>query len=255
MKKKDLVRIFILVLGALSGCAPKPIASPPSYMKVLESLSTRTTSLSTFYAEGKITVETPSYAHTGAITVYLKRPDTLYLLIQGPFGLKIGAGLFTRSSFTFYNSIQNKLITGVPSEENIERILNVPLTFDDLLNVFVGGSLVQDDQRPPDDIQTDPEWFIFTYANSHGMRKYWIDPSTTTLSRVHIYDSWNNLLLEQTYKNFHEIQSLKVPYSIQLVYVPNNQRIALSYSSVSTQTLLSKQLQVTYPDNAEHIRW
>ncbi|MCX7984622.1 MAG: DUF4292 domain-containing protein [Bacteroidetes bacterium] len=237
------------------GCAPEQITQRFSYTNFLEIYSTRSLTLSPFFAEGKLTVETPSFAHTGSFTVYLKRPDTLFLLIQGPFGLKIGSGLFTPTSFMFYNSIQNQLITGAPTIENLSRIFHIPLTFNDLLDMFVGGSLFTDDRRPPDDVSFEPELTILTYSDAHGIRKYWIDNSTHQLHRVQIYNSTNSLLLEQTYKNFHDVQSTKVPYSIQVVNVPNNQRIALSYSTVSTQNHWSKSFQVTYPENAERIRW
>ena len=93
----------------------------------------------------------------------LQKPDSVLINLQGPFGIKVGSALVTRTEFMFYNSIENKLITGLSSIENLNRILHMQLSFDDLLSLFGGGTFLEKDFHAPDEIQVEDHQYVFAF--------------------------------------------------------------------------------------------
>jgi outer membrane lipoprotein-sorting protein len=204
--------------------------------------------------EGLISVETPEIAQTGSFIVTLRKPDSILINLEGPFGIKIGWALVTRNEFLFYNSFENKLITGSSSTENLNRILHVQLDFDDLLNFFTGGTFFEEDIRTPDDTYIEDEQYVFTYKSINSNRLYWIDPSTLVIRKVQHLNLNGKLIFEQTFSNFQIVDGVDVPYNIRVFQPKNQQMVALAYSDIvlNTDPLLLTQ---TIPSNAERIRW
>ena len=94
----------------------------------------------------------------------------------------------TRTDFLFYNSLENKLITGLSSIENLNRILHVQLSFDDLLNLFAGGTFLEIDLHAPDETHIEDDQFVFMLTSANSSRKYWIDPMTLFIQKVQFLD-------------------------------------------------------------------
>lgn len=245
---------FALILG---GCAsPAHITRPTTtYETIAETLLQRTEAISELYAEGKITVETPSFAQTGSFVLFLQKPDSLYLTLQGPFGLKVGSVLLTRKEFFFYNSIENKLITGETTEENLAHLFRLPLTFDDVVGMITGGTLLAEDRHFPDELLTENEATVFVYNTEDGKRKYWIDPETTSLLRMQILDTDGNILIEQRFNNFRTVGTKRLPFVVQISQLQREQRLVLSYSTIKFQRPTDQKIFFSIPQNAEHIRW
>jgi outer membrane lipoprotein-sorting protein len=204
--------------------------------------------------EGSISIETPDIAQTGSFILTLQKPDSVLINLQGPFGIKIGSALVTRTEFLFYNSLQNKLITGESSTENLDRILHVQLSFDDLLNFFAGGTFLESDSRTPDETRIDDDQFEFIFHDSKSSRKYWVDPTSLSIQKVQILDQGGKLVLEQTFSDFEIINGYAIPNTIRILQAKTRQRVTISYSEVLVNT---KKIQFTFiiPPNAERIHW
>ncbi len=248
--------LIIILLCLYIGCVPtKHIdRSSLSAETILTSLKDQQYQISTFYGEGKVTIETPSYAHSASFVLYVQKPDTIYIRIHGPFGIRIGSALITRNDFVFYNALNNKLLTGMTTPENLEKILNIAFTFDDLMSLVCGGSLVaRDEQRLPDELSTTPEYLTLRYYHSQGNHLYYIDPVTTTISKIQIFNTEGIELFEQRFLNYQRIESKRFPKNIHFYNVQLQQRIALSYTSIAL-TKPENEMILNIPQNAEIIR-
>lgn len=225
-----------------------------SSVEVQEVIRTHVEKIHSLQGEGRISVETPEIAQTGSFILTLRKPDSILVRLEGPFGINIGSALVTRDEFLFYNSIQNKLITGSSKTENLNRILHVQLSFDDLLNFFSGGTFFMDDLRIPDETKIDDEQYVFIYKAANAGRKYWIDPSTFLIQKVQYLDRNGKLSLEQTFSNFQIVNGIEVPYNIRIVQPKARQMVALAYSDIAINTALTP-FTFTIPSDAERIRW
>jgi outer membrane lipoprotein-sorting protein len=225
-----------------------------SSTEVQEIARTNHTRIQSIKGEGRISIETPQIAQSGAFILTLRKPDSVMINLQGPFGINVGSALVTRTGFSFYNSFENKLITGSTNTENLDRILHVRLSFDDLLNIFAGGEFLTDDLRSPDEIRIENNQFMFIYVSAGSSRRYWIDPTTKSIQRIQFLDQNGKLTVEQIFNDFENIDGIVMPYAIRIIRPKARQMLTLTYSDIVVNT---DELQFTFtvPQNAERIRW
>ena len=204
--------------------------------------------------EGTISVETPTMAQSGSFVLTLRKPDSLLVKLQGPFGIKIGSALLTRKDFWFYSSLENRLFVGETNPKNLSRVLHVNLNFDDLLNLFTGGVFQQTDSGSPDQTGVEDEQFILLYRNGEGTHKYYIDPQTFLIMKIQNLDDQGKLLFEQRFVNFQTIDSAQVPFNIRIMQPKERRMVSVVYSDleINKQNL---EFTFSYPPNAERVRW
>jgi outer membrane lipoprotein-sorting protein len=250
--------IVAFVMLSFVGCTSSHVATLNlrriSYEEVQEAVQHQQHAIHSLYGEGKISVETPAIAQSGSFTLFLRKPDSVLVKLQGPFGIKVGFVLITRDEFVFYNSFENKLIRGASSEENIHRILHVRLSFDDMLNLLGGGTFFEDDRRTPDDVRIEEEQWTFIYKHNDEQRTYWIDPTTSLIGKIQQCDTNGKLIFEQRFSNFQSVDGTDVPFNIRITQPREQQMLSVVYSDVSLNTP-NWQFNFSIPSSAEQIRW
>jgi outer membrane lipoprotein-sorting protein len=227
---------------------------PISYSEVQEITRSHHAHIHSMWGEGRVSVETPEIAQSGSFILTLQKPDSILINLQGPFGIKVGSALVTRTEFFFYNSLENKLITGLSSTENLNRILHVQLSFDDLLNLFAGGTFLESDLHAPDETHVENDQFVLVFTSPKTSRRYWIDPTTLYIQKVQILDQSGKLTLEQTFSDFEDVNGFAMPYTIRVIQPKERQRLTFTYSEILVNT---EKLHFTFtiPPNAERIHW
>lgn len=243
---------LFLVLGCASrsGIALKTI-TPELLHKSIDSNRDR---VRTLKGLGRITVETPEVAQSGSFELMLRKPDSVLVKLEGPFGIDVGSALLTRREFLFYNSFANKVITGSTNPANLTRILRVNLEFDDLIALFSGGTFLADDQGEPDTFAVQDEQYVLTYQHTHGERRYWVDPTSGQMTRIQHLDAAGRLRFEQGFSNFRTTGGVMVPFRIRMKQLDEGRAIWIAFSSVSVNTN-SLPFTFTIPESAERIRW
>jgi outer membrane lipoprotein-sorting protein len=257
MVRLVLVTFFISLL-ALEGCRTTSSLNlgerSISYGEVQEVMRSHHARIHSIAGEGRISIETPDISQNGSFILTLQKPDSVLIKLQGPFGIKVGTALVTRTDFLFYNSLENKVITGLSSTENLDRILHVRLSFDELLNMFAGGTFLETDLRAPDETRVEDDQYIYTYTSTNTCRKYWIDPTTLFIRKVQFLDQNGTLELEQTFRNFEDVNGVAMPTTIRFVQPISHQRLTFTYSEILVNTN-NLHLTFTIPPNAERIHW
>jgi len=251
--------IFVIIpLLAFTGCRTTSTMNlgnrPISSSEVQDMVRTHHTRIHSMKGEGRISVETPDMAQSGSFSLTLQKPDSVLITLQGPFGIKVGSALVTRTGFLFYNSLENKLISGSSSTENLNRILHIQAGFDDLVNLFAGGLFFNEDLRSPDETRVEDDQWIFIYSSSNASRRYWIDPATMSIQKVQFLDGSGKLTLEQTFSRFEDVQGISMPYSIRITQPKSRQMFSLQYSDILVNV---EPLPFTWiiPQNVDRIRW
>lgn len=220
---------------------------------VQQSVRTNQERVRSLKGSGNITLETPEIAQSGSFELMLRKPDSVFVKLEGPFGIEVGAALLTRKEFFFYNSLQNRLISGTMNASNLRRILRVNLSFDELLNMITGGTFFPEDQGAPDTVTIEDNQSVLTYRHESGSRRYWIDPESLLIARIQHVDRQGKLRFEQRFANFRSIEGTSLPYRVRITQLAERRTVALSYSSIAINTdALRFTLEV--PENAERVR-
>ncbi len=225
-----------------------------SSIDLQESIREHHLKIRTMKSDGQIYIQSPDISQNGSFTLALKKPDSLLITIRGPFGIKIGSVLVTRLEFLFYNSLENKLISGSTNVENLEKILRIRLNFDDLLNLFGGGSFLRDDFHTAGDIQIEKNSYVLSYNTNNSIRRYWFDPDLMLIQKIQILDNKGKLIVEQEFINYEEIDGVMIPHLIRIIQPDQRRMLSVSYSYVRVN-IKNNQFTFTVPQNAERIRW
>jgi hypothetical protein len=204
--------------------------------------------------EGQVSVESKEISNSGSFSLALKKPDSVLITLRGPFGIKIGSALITRTHFFFYNSLQNKLISGPTSAEALDRTLHIQFSFDDLMNFFAGGSFMEEDRREPDQRSFEDESVLFKYRSSNTARTYWIDPETLSIQKIQHCDASGKLTREESFGKFSEHDEFNIPSTVRITDISSKRIFTVNYSLVQVNTS-TVPFTFNVPENAERIRW
>ncbi len=187
----------------------------------------------TLLGSGTISVETPEIAQNVAFELTLRKPDSVMVRIEGPFGIDLGLALLTRREFFFYNSMNNQILSGPTNPANLARVLRIRMEFDDLLNLFSGGTFLSGDigQRAAFEIVDDE--YVLTYDHELGSRRYWIDPRSFQIVQIQHLDQSGGILIEHTFGKFLTADGIVVPQLVRALMRPERRRLSIAYSDLS----------------------
>jgi outer membrane lipoprotein-sorting protein len=220
--------------------------------QIHERVRTNLERIRTLTGSGTLSVESPEMAGSGSFEIALRKPDSVLLRIEGPFGIEVGSALVTRKEFRFYNSLRNQLIFGATSPANMSRYLRMNVTFDDLLNLFAGSSFLAEDQSAAGDLSIEDDLYVLTYRWPDHTRRYWVDPASLLIAKIQHLDSRGILTTEQRYSNFRTSGDVTFPSDIRFIMNSERRILSVHYGTTTMNTeLLDFTMRV--PDNAQRV--
>jgi hypothetical protein len=245
----------------LISCSGSKITGEPEKIDVRslkERINQNSSIIETLEASGNISFDSPEQTGSGWIELKIKKPDTVFVKIGGPFGISIANALITRSGFIYYNAQENKAITGPSSDINIGAILRIKLSFDELINGFTAG--FKFDERPDDTLNADSEnsLYVLNVSSPAGKQKYLIEPLKYTIKKYDYTNNDNATLVEVYYTEYGEEESggkyVNFPTAIKIKNPARKQTVYVDYMKmeINKQGLTFK---VKIPKSAKVIKW
>lgn len=214
--------------------------------------------IETLEASGNISFDSPEQSGSGSFTIKIKKPDSVFVKIEGPFGISIANALITRKDFTYYNVQENKVITGPSSDINIGAILRIKVSFDELVNGFTGSFIFP--ETPDDSLGADSEnsLYIIRVDNSGTKQKFLIEPAKYTVKKYNSLDSDNKTVVEVNYSNYNEeagaSKTVNFPNSIKIKNPSKSQSVYVDYieKEINKKDITFK---MKIPKSAKVIKW
>ena len=99
---------------------------PPSFL--LPRVTTRAEQIQSLEGSGTVTFESPEMAGSVFFRVSLKKPDSLLLKFDGPFGIDAGFFFLSKRTFVMYNRFENTVTAGSPDEQSIRKVIPFALS-------------------------------------------------------------------------------------------------------------------------------
>ncbi len=237
------MRFPLLTLGVvllLSSCAPR---------REGVMLDTRTTSAADLTARtrradslvrsvdgrGSISFESPDVSGSASFTLTVRKPDSLLVQLEGPFGIDVGLFFLSRQRFVMYNSLQNTVTTGSPSSAALRSVIPVDLTVDEIFAVFT-GTIPLPDHGAPLQYTTDEGLFLLRYASTNATSSYWIDPDELLVRRFEMKDNAGAVLLEGASSGSIDQDGMRIARRLSLTMPREGRRISVAFSRASLNT-------------------
>lgn len=259
-KFKALVLVSFIsafVFNACSGSSGSDL-DPVPVKDIKDRVNRNSMLIETMEASGNIAFDSPEQSGQGWIEVRIKKPDSVFVRIEGPFGISIAQALITRYDFIYYNVQENKAILGPTTDINIGAVLRIKVSFDELLSGFSGGFIFENSSI--DSVTADSEKGLYTIKTNStpGIQKYYIDPSIYTVNKYNSFDGNNKTVVEVDYSNYFEENAsgntVYFPSSIKIRNPEKKQSVYVDYvnKSFNKQDL---KFTIKIPKSAKVTKW
>lgn len=245
---RDIVTLIVFS-GILMSCAAVRKATHVELLpsdEILQRVQHRTTAIRTLEADGALTVESPEQSGTVNFDLFLKIPDTLWMKFSGPFGITVGTLMLTPSRFMFYDPFQKQKITGSAKPEILSRILNLSLSFADVVDVITGNfhRVAMEDSVVSNTV-SENQYYVLrldTYGQegmSAARKEVWVDAETFITTQYAEYDGENHIRVIGQSSRIETVDGIFMPHLIRVILPQKRHSMTLAY----------RNLQINRPSN------
>ena len=242
------------------GCVPsKPIDEVeilPSE-RLINKLEANRRKIYNFEGVGILKIKSDIYDNSANFRVVMEKPDSIYLTILGPFGIELAQALVTNQNYIFYDALENKAYVGKMNDEVLKNIFKIDLSFNDLLDAFVGSvNLTKNLYKPPDRYEVVNDKYILTYIDSASnvTTVYKVDIRELSITDYLLKTNSDSVLIEGKYTDFEQLQNVSVPFTIEIDNMAANQQLNIDYKNIVANTRNVK-IDFTIPEDATIVSW
>jgi hypothetical protein len=224
--------ITVLCSGLFLSCASHREAADASLspVQLVEKIHQRNQRIATLAGRGSVSFESPETGGSAYFTMNLRKPDSLLVQFEGPFG--IGGGFFfaCREKYVMYNGLDNRVTTGVPNLETIHGLLPVDLSLGQILDAFAGSFPLPDGL--PTGSTAETEGVRLDYQRSSLRDSYWIDTDRMMVVRYQRSNSRGDVLIDGKVTRIREEGGVPFPHVIALAFPSESRGVTLYYHDV-----------------------
>ena len=228
--------IAVLLLSAvLAGCSPKAAelmldTRQVPAATVVEHVAANASRITSLKGSGTVSFEGPGMGGSAFFTLILKKPDSLLIKFEGPFGLDAGFLFLSRSRFVMFNRLENTVYSGDPSDGGIRSAIPFDLTVDQVLDAFTGAFRFPVGVTPAR-YRVEDERFLLSYAAPRDTENFWVDPSTALVTKYARTGSGVSLFAETSRPQ--EEDGLRMPREITLSFPSEGRQLAVYYDDLT----------------------
>ena len=264
--KLKLFSVFIFIVGALAllpGCFPSAGEDDEGNYEILPAerlmkrLEANRRKIKTFEGKGNIAVESGDFSSNAMFRSVLRKPDSAFVGIYGPFGIELVQVLLTGKDFVFFDALNNTAYSGKTDENVLENIFNVQLSFSDMIDAFVGSVNLTDVlYRQPDTYKVTDDKYILTYNDSlnGNTRTFHVTIRDLAITYYTVETETGVKELEAEYSGFQIIEGVAIPKNIMVSNKRLKQQIKLTYDAMSAN---KKDISIDFslPEDVTKISW
>lgn len=234
--------LFLVSLSVIYSCAPtKEIKNnflTPS--DIGEYFKHRFRNIKTFYAVGKITIESPEFSNSAHCKVRIIFPDTLFVELKGIFGISIAMLLLTNDKYIFYNQIDNKIIKGDTKSFDKNPYLDFELLPQEIISLFAGTFFYNYINYESSTMYTLDNSILIEYGTDEFKKKVWIEKDRLYIGKIAKYNSYGENIFEGIAKFYDD--KLKLPLWSRILIKDKQSVLTLSYSEIKINELIDSEI-------------
>lgn len=224
------------------------------YINEVNSISSKVDLIS---SQNVVKIKAASMNQTGIIEVRTKKQDSLWFQISGKFAFITKEAVtanVNRANFIYFDNLNDKVIEGPTTDNNIGAIARIKCTFDDLLNVMSGtGRIVYTEEDTLSMITIESKDYISVKGFNKNVQ-YVINPENKYIEKYSYINSGNKEFLKITYGNFVPVNGgfyarkvdIEKPLSKEFMKIANED------FTVNNSNL---DFKVNFPSDVRRVKW
>lgn len=226
------------VLLLLSSCSPKPSeilldTKAIGANALIALVQQHQNKLQSVVGKGTVTFESPEIAGSAAFALALKRPDSLLVTFEGPFGIDLGTLFIGRDTYMLYNSMENRVITGATTSGALRSFIPFDLTVEQVIGAFSGSFPLPSDTQMIQTYSIQDEMFLLSFRCGTNLCRYWVDNRDVLVKKYEIRNDRNELVMEATVSSFSDDGVASAPRRIRVRFPAQDRQLSVSYSSMT----------------------
>lgn len=243
-------RLILFVMIALAGCAPTKEVhrrnADRSERQIIDAVNSHARAITTFQAKGSIAVESPSFMNSGSFELWVKKPDSVRVDVQGPFGIRVASGLFAAGRYIFYNSFKNEVTEGEIGDDEMPAFMNIQISPKDIIDTFCGMRGFPGEE--PDSLSMTDNSYVLYFHDHVGTTRYYVNDKTLYVTGVEHVDSTGAVWSEERFDFDRRDDDTVVPQSIHLIHNNLETAVSLTYETVHVNGPIGEMALTIPPD-------
>ena len=188
--------------------------------------------LRSLVGRGSMTFDSPRLSGSAFFSLSVRKPDSLLVRLEGPFGIDLGTLFLSRDRFVLYNSMENRVMTGDPAAASFRALLPFDLSYDQMMDAFTGGFGFVHEGASLTRYEVDGEQFHLTYALGDRTCDYWIDPEYLTIAKQQIRNSDREIVMETVSSSVMEEEDVCAPRRVTVSFPEEHRQLSVVYSNL-----------------------
>ncbi len=234
---RTLATVTALAFG-LASCAPTRPGLPLDTARVspddlLVQMRLQSGRLRSMSGSGIVSFESPEIAGSATFTLALKKPDSLLVNVEGPFGIDLGFLFLGGSRFLLYTPTTNHLIQGKTDRVTLGAIVPLDLTATQILDLFSGVFIVEGNAAAVCGYTVEDDRFLLRMLCGADTCSYWVDPLTLLVSRFERRNAAGELVVEADARAVLLEDDTAVPRRIRLAFPASDKQVSVFYRTLT----------------------
>ncbi len=150
-----------------------------------------------------IWIKTPRREERVYSNIQLKRSEDMRIIISaGLLGWPVADMLFRPDSLFVHDMLNNRLLLGRNTPDNMEKILGMRSGYEFLSDALFGVIRLDEPLRAIESVKTGGGRVSYTVRTDSGRKEVLIDPLTRTMEALQVYNRSGRLMVEMHFRKF-----------------------------------------------------
>ncbi len=236
-----------------SGCATVHYVAMTNItaQEVAQNIDDQSHAFSLFTSSGYGNFQTPQGEYSARFDISIRKPSTTSIRLYGPFGIKVAQAELSSDTLVVYNSLNNEVYVGKPTESNMRHFLVVAADGASLSDLLLGliAPLTHLDSSGASS-HVDGGHVNFIYSNQDTVERFTVDEEyMRTVAYEKLVDG--GLVMKITYSDFTSVDNVYFPKCIFFEDLKHNISAKLFYQDIALNE--KDEVQITVPPDAKEI--
>jgi len=220
---------------------------------LLVDIERNTRRLQTLQGCANLTVESAAGSYNGYANIYYVAPDSLIIQLQAMVGIHAAVLKITEETVQLYLPREKTLYQSDTQSLNLSSLLGMPLEVEQLFMVVTGlPHLLGGFSRGEIPIEVDGKYFLLRWLEYGQEWRYYIDPGKPAISIFTVADERSKRILRLELRRFQTISKVRIPRHIQLIHLPEKERISLYYRWIKiNRSIKTERFKIKLPKDVK----
>ncbi len=210
-------------------------------------------SIHTLEMKASVVIDMPELNNSANTNVMIAGSDSVSMVLHGPLGIPLGRMFSSEKELIFYNIFENNVYLGSPSEENLRRAVNLPLSFNDLVKILRNETPADPEEYKVSDYKSEKGHVLFENNTGEYVEYSLINPADSTIVQYQRINKDGETVINVYYSEYSDYDGMKLPAIIKAEFPEFEGKLTIEIKKYTLNSLDKSGLRFDYPANAEKI--